>query len=251
MTTIVNTRDGPANVLRFNRPEKKNALTGAMYAALSDALQAGEAADTVATHVIFGQPGIFCAGNDIGDFLKTAMGEAGLGPDVLRFIRLLPRLTKPLIAGVDGAAIGIGTTLLLHCDLVFVTPRASFAAPFADLGLVPEAASSLLLPGRIGHARAFEMMCLGNSFNADRALQSGLINAIVSEDELEAACLDASRRLAEKPKTALKAARALLQGDTSATQGRIEEEAILFKRLIETPEAKAAFDAFLSKPKKT
>ncbi len=247
MTDVETTRDGPVNLLRLNRPHKKNALTGAMYAALCDALEQGEASRDVAVHIIAGQPGIFCAGNDIGDFLRTALGEAGLGPDVLRFVRLLPRIQKPLIAAVDGPAVGIGTTLLLHCDLVYATGRSTFSAPFADLGLVPEAAASLLLPQRIGYARAYEMMCLGNSMTAELARDTGLINAIVASENLDATCQDAARRLASKSADALRAARSLMRGDPAAVCGRTEEEAILFARQLATPEAKAAFEDFLGK----
>jgi enoyl-CoA hydratase/carnithine racemase len=250
MSDVIVSRDGPANVLRLNRPAKKNALTNSMYAALSNALDQGERSPEVLVHIIVGQPGIFCAGNDIGDFLNTAIGAAGLGPDVLRFIRLLPRLTKPLIAGVDGAAIGIGTTLLLHCDLVYATARASFAAPFADLGLVPEAASSLLLPQRIGYARAFEMMCLGNTMSAERAREAGLINDIVDADKLDTVCMAAARTLAAKPVAALLAARTLMRGDPAAVCERTEAEAILFAKMLATDEAKAAFEAFFSRSRR-
>jgi hypothetical protein len=162
MTTDVEvSRVDGAQLLRLARPEKKNALTGAMYSALCDAIEKGDADSSIAAHVIIGSGGTFTAGNDLGDFLATSRGTGVLGTDVLRFVRLLPVIRKPVIAAVDGNAIGIGTTLLFHCDLVYATPGSTFATPFLDLGLIPEAASSLLMPMRMGYARAFEMLVLG------------------------------------------------------------------------------------------
>ena len=136
---IIVARDGAIQILRINRPSKKNALTGPMYEALCDAIKAGDSDAAIRAHVITGSDGMFSAGNDIADFLAVAKQTCGLGDGVLRFIRLLPLINKPLIAAVDGIAIGIGTTLLFHCDLVYATPAAKFATPFLDLGLVPEA----------------------------------------------------------------------------------------------------------------
>ena len=234
-------------ILRIIRPERKNALTGAMYRALSDALEASDASSEIATQVILGSNGVFSAGNDIADFLATAQGEAGLGADVLRFIQLLPVLDKPLLAGVDGPAVGVGTTLLLHCDLVYASPAAIFSTPFLDLGLGPEAASSLLMPRLMGHVRAFEMLALGEPFSAERALQSGLINGIVPADRLEDVVIAAAVRLANKPPEALRLARRLLKADPGATRARIDEEAALFSERLRSPEAVAAFQAFLGK----
>ena len=247
MSAIEISRSGRIQILRFNRPEKKNALTAAMYASLVDALMSGDSASEVAAHVILGSGGVFCAGNDIRDFLATAEGNAGLGEDVLRFIRLLPLIAKPLIAGVDGLAIGIGTTLLLHCDLVYASPRAQFSTPFLNLGLVPEAASSLLMPARMGYARAFEMLVLGNTFSAGHAREAGLVNAVVPSVELEAAVMEAAQRLAAMPPEALTAARRLMRGDVAAILARIDEEAEAFKDRLASPEARAAFATFMSK----
>ncbi|MEQ1576718.1 MAG: crotonase/enoyl-CoA hydratase family protein [Hyphomicrobium sp.] len=234
-------------VLRINRPAKKNALTSEMYAALSSALEDGDADSDVSAHVILGSGGVFTAGNDIHDFLKTAQGSPGLGVEVLRFIHLLPIVGKPLIAGADGAAIGIGTTLLLHCDLVYASDRAQFSTPFLNLGLVPEAASSWLMPQRMGYARAFELLVLGNTFSAAQALQAGLVNAVVPANELEATVMDAARRLAGKPAAALAAARRLMRGDAAPILKRTGEEAKAFAQQLATPEAKAAFESFLNK----
>lgn len=234
-------------VLRINRPAKKNALTAAMYAALFEALVSGDGSNDIAAHVILGSSGVFCAGNDIHDFLKTAEGNPGLGADVLRFIRLLPLVSKPLIAGVDGQAIGIGTTMLMHFDLVYASEAAQFSTPFLSLGLVPEAASSLLMPQRMGYARAFEMLVLGNTFSASQAKDAGLINGIVAASDLEATVIGAARQLAAKPASALAAARCLMRGDVADILQRMDEEAEAFKHQLSSPEAKAAFAAFLNK----
>jgi enoyl-CoA hydratase/carnithine racemase len=247
MTDIDISRVDGIQVLRLNRPAKKNALTAAMYAALVDALMSGDSASDVSVHVILGTDGVFSAGNDLHDFLRTADGSTGLGDDVLRFIRLLPLVGKPLVAGVDGFAIGIGTTMLLHCDLVYASERAQFATPFLNLGLVPEAASSLLMPARMGYARAFEMLALGNTFSAQQARDAGLVNAVVHSFELEAAVMDAARRLAAKPAEALAAARRLMRGDVAAILKRMDEEADAFKERLASPEAKTALAAFLNK----
>lgn len=241
------TRAGATQVLRFARPQKKNALTGAMYAALADAIAAGDADGDVAVHVIFGSGGVFSAGNDLGDFLETAEGAGGLGGDVLRFIRLLPKIRKPLLAGVDGKAVGIGTTLLFHCDLVYATPESEFSTPFLDLGLVPEAGSSLLGPRLMGPQRAFELLALGAPFSAERALQSGFVNGLVSKADLEAHVLAAAMKLAAKPPDALLMSRRLLRGDASDISGRIEEEALAFEKRLRSPEAREAFQAFFEK----
>ena len=240
-------RTGGIQTLRFTRPEKKNALTGAMYRTLSDALEAGDGDDAIAAHVILGSGGIFSAGNDIGDFLTTAKGTGALGDDVLRFIQLLPAVQKPLLAGVDGMAVGIGTTLLFHCDLVYAAPSASFSTPFLDLGLVPEAASSLLMPRAMGYARAFEMLVLGEPFSAERGREAGFVNAVVPAAELEATVRTAAVRLAAKPPEALRMARRLMRGDVSEIVARTNAEADAFKLRLASPEALEAFQAFMEK----
>src|SRR5262245_19168122 len=171
-------RDG-VQTISFARPEKKNALTSAMYAAMNAALAQGDAAASVAAHLFIGSGGVFSAGSDINEFLERAQGNVQLSGPVLAFIRALPAVQKPMIAAVDGLAVGIGTTMLFHCDLVYGTPAASFRTPFIDLGLVPEAGSSLLAPLRMGLSRAFELLVLGEAFSAERAREAGLVNAVV------------------------------------------------------------------------
>lgn len=238
--------EGGIQTIRLNRAAKKNALTGAMYATMCDAIEAGDADPDIAVHVIFGSGGVFSSGNDINDFLATAKG-GGVPSSVLRFIRLLPRIEKPVVAGVDGPAVGIGTTLLFHCDLVYATPGAVFATPFLDLGLVPEAASSLLMPARMGYARAFEMLTLGTPFPASRMLEAGLLNAVVPAGEVEAHAMDAARALASKPPQALRAARRLMRGDPAEIIKRTDAEAVTFAERLVSPEAREAFQAFLEK----
>ncbi len=242
----VETVDG-VQTLRIHRPEKKNALTGPMYETMTEALSAGDWSDEVAVHLFLGREGIFTAGNDLGEFLAFAE-DGALGVHVVRFLRALVETRKPMVAAVDGLAIGIGTTMLLHCDLVYASPAARFATPFLDLGLVPEAASSLLMPQRMGHAWAFEMLCLGETFDAEKAWTAGIVNAIVPSEGLEAHAMDAARRLAAKPAEALAEARRLLRQSTEAeVVARMEEETALFAERLASPEAREAFSAFLEK----
>jgi enoyl-CoA hydratase/carnithine racemase len=233
--------------LRFNRPEKKNALTAAMYVAIRAALEMGDASGEVAAHLFIGSGGMFSAGSDIGEFLERSRGNVDLTGPIVQFIRHLPLVRKPMIAAVDGLAVGIGTTLLFHCDLVYATPAASFRTPFLDLGLVPEAGSSLLAPQRLGYARAFELLALGEPFPAERAREAGLVNAIVTAEELEATARRAAARLAAKPPEALAATRALMRGDPQAVVQRIDEEVKVFAARLSSPEAREAFSAFLEK----
>ena len=239
-------------VIRFLRAEKKNAFTGPMYAAMTQALAAAETDDGIAAHVFIGSGGVFSAGNDIGDFMRRAQAVAagdgqGVPAPSLDFIRRLPKVTKPMIAAVDGLAIGIGTTLLLHCDLVYASPAASLRTPFLDLGLIQEAGSSLTAPARLGYPRAFELICLGEPFSAERALEAGLVNAIVPADRLEATALAAAKRLAAKPRQALMLSRQLLRQGFPDIGAMIDKEAEAYTVLMRSPEAREAFTAFLEK----
>lgn len=231
-------------ILRFVRPEKKNAINAAMYRALADALEAGDASEGIAAHVFIGSDGVFSAGNDLTDFLRPGPERDAAMADVLRFIRLLPSVRKPMLAAVDGLAVGIATTLLFHCDLVFASERATFSAPFLDLGLVPEAGSSLLGPQRLGYARAFELLVLGTVFAAERLREAGLINAVLPAEQVEAAAIEAARSLAAKPPGALALSRRLLRGDPGELSRRIETEAEMFSERLASPEAARALTAF-------
>lgn len=240
------TRDCGVQVLRINRPDKRNAITSDMYGVLARALADGDADPSVRVHLIAGQPGAFTAGNDIKDFMTYAQG-GGLGTDVIDFLKRLALAEKPIVACVNGLAIGVGTTLLFHCDLVFATPGAIFRTPFLDLGLVPEAASSLLAPQLMGHQRAFELLCLGTTFSGEDARRAGLVNRLVGADEVEEEAISAARALAAKPPAALKAARDLMRGPREAIAARIDEEAAMFAERLRSPEAMEAFSAFLEK----
>jgi enoyl-CoA hydratase/carnithine racemase len=235
-------------VIRMNRPDKKNAITRAMYVQMTEALVAANADDSVKAAVFFGVPGSFSAGNDLADFMEIAR-DVSLTRDVHAFIHQLPMFEKPLLSGVDGLAIGIGTTLNLHCDLTFATPRAFFRTPFTDLALVPEAASSLLGPRLMGAQRAFAMFAAGIGFSAEEAREAGLVWKIVGEDVLEATVLAAASALAEKPRQALAITRKLLKGSVGEIHARMEDEALYFNAQLQSREANEAFSAFINKKK--
>ena len=249
---VVLERDGAVAVVRLARPEKKNALIGEMYAAITSAWQAAEADDSVAAHLWLGSPGAFSAGNDIEEFIE-ATRTGRLPGVVVEFLKALASLEKPLVIAVDGLAIGVGTTALLHADLVFASERSVFRTPFLDLGLVPEAASSLLAPRRMGHAAAFELLCLGAPFDAARALATGLVNKVCPAETVEAIARDAARALAAKPRGAMAAARRLLRSGAGVSRAeiiaRIDDEADEFAARLASPEAAAAFAAFMSRKK--
>lgn len=245
---VTKRREGAILVLTLNRADKKNALTGKMYDALTAGLAESNADGEVAATLILGQPGIFCAGNDIMDFIGFAM-HGGIGEPIINFLKALVANQKPLIAGVDGGAIGIGTTMLLHCDYVVASERSVFATPFVDLALVPEAGSSLIVPELMGHRVAFEMLVMGKRFDATRARETGLINAITAPDTLEAEALATAHAIAAKPREAVAISRRLIKGDPAKLLARIEEEAIAFSQRLKSAEAKKAFEAFMSRPK--
>jgi len=240
-------RNGPAHIMRFSRPEKKNALKSFMYTAMREAILEADNDPCVAAHLFIGSHGVFTAGNDISEFAERAKGDAALSGHVQEFIRHLPHVKKPMVAAVDGLAVGIGTTLLLHCDLVYATPTASLRTPFVNLGLVPEAGSSLLAPMRMGHARAFELLVLGEPMTAERAQQAGVVNAVVNPDVLEQTALGAITRLSEKPPEAVALSRALLRRGRDETAARIDEEIRIFGERLSSDEAVEAFAAFFEK----
>lgn len=245
---VIVERQGAAQIIRMNRPDKKNALTRAMYAAMASALAASNDDPDIRVNALLGVPGAFSAGNDIADFMVVAQGGEG-GTEVFDFLKAMAELKKPLVAGVDGIAVGIGTTIQFHCDLTFATPGTVFHTPFTDLGIVPEAGSTLIGPALLGRQAAFAMLALGEPFPAERALTAGLIYRIVAPDALEAELLAAAARIAEKPPTALQTARALMLGDRAALVERIMEEGRHFRRMLASDEARQAFMAFMSRKK--
>ena len=241
----VSREDGGVLLVRLTRPEKKNALTGAMYDALSAALVEADRDDAVGAIVLTGSGGIFTAGNDLSDFLAfTQSGETELPAS--RFIRQLARTATPLVAAVEGLAIGVGTTLTFHCDLVYAAPDALFRMPFVDLGLVPEAGSSYLLPRRVGIAKATELLMLGESYGATEALSLGLVNGIVAGEALLPHALEKAARLAAKPRAATAATRRLIRGDSENLGRAMEAEFRAFNEALASPQARQAFEAFLA-----
>jgi enoyl-CoA hydratase/carnithine racemase len=231
--------------LHIAREEKKNALIGAMYMAMAEAITAANTDDNTRVIVISAAGTIFTAGNDIADFLQYS-GSIETSPPTL-FIHAIATCQKPLIAAVNGKAVGIGTTMLLHCDLVYAAPEASFSTPFVDLGLVPEAGASLLLPTRIGHVRAAQMLLLGEPILAQEALSAGLINAIIPVDELLAYTLQKAAILVRKSPNALLASRKFMRPHQDILLKHIDEELKQFSLCLQSSEAKEAFIAFVGK----
>jgi enoyl-CoA hydratase/carnithine racemase len=243
-------RNGAVLTVAFSRPEKKNAITSAMYEALIEAFEEAERDPEIGALVVTGKGGVFTAGNDIGDFLAIAAGAAG-SRDArdfpgFHFTMTLADFGKPLIAAVEGAAVGIGTTLCFHCDLVYAARSARFQMPFVNLGLVPEAGSSLFAPLRFGRAKAAEYLMLAEPFDAESALALGLVNAVLPEKELLPHAMHKAEALVGKPRSALLATRRLLRGDSAALKAKMDEEIQAFSAAIGTREARAAFQAFLS-----
>lgn len=229
--------------LTLQRPEKKNALTGAMYDALSDALMKAETDASVRAILFEGAGESFTAGNDLADFASQARGESSVDSPAHRFIEIISKASKPLVAAVQGNAVGVGTTMLLHCDLIYLAANAKLITPFVNLALVPEAASSWLLPLRIGHARAYAMFALGEPMEASFALACGLANAVVSPDQLRKRSYDAAIALTKRPAGSLSLTKELMR-DHQRTAAKIAEEGQLFKERLKTPEAREAFAAF-------
>lgn len=245
---IVVERQGAVQTIRMNRPDKKNAITRAMYAALAKALTEGDADPSVRVHVILGVPGAFSAGNDMADFMVVAMGGDG-GTEVFDFLVALARSAKPIVSAADGIAVGIGTTIHLHCDMTFATPRTKFHTPFVDLGIVPEAGSTLIAPALLGTQQAFALLALGEPFSAERAKAAGLIYEVVAEEELESRAMAAAATIAAKPPEALRISRDLMRGNRDALVARIEEEGRLFRARLTSDETKQALIAFMSRKK--
>lgn len=244
---VIVTDDGPIRILRLNRADKKNALTDDMYETLSEALENAAVSKTIRCVVIAGGPAAFTAGADLQDFLHAARHMEGLRPHAMRFLHRIADAGKPLVAAVQGVAVGIGTTLLLHCDYVVAAADARFSTPFVNLGLVPEAGSSLLMPRLMGTRRAFELLVMGHPLSADDAKAAGLVNAVVPAGEVEPEAMKAARRIAALPAEAVAASRRLIRGSNAEVLKRIDEEAEIFKRRLKSDEAKAAFEAFFSR----
>lgn len=241
------TRDRVAHVV-LDRPEKKNAITAEMYVQLAEALAAADADARVRAILLSGSKDCFTAGNDIADFLKRP--PAGAGSPTWRLFEVLPNLAKPVVAAVGGPAVGIGTTLLLHCDLVYASSQARFQLPFVPLGIVPEFGSTYLLPLLAGYQRAAELLLLGQPFDAQKGLNIGLVTEVVDPEALLATAEKAATRLAELPPESLRLTKRLLKASHAEIVRRtLEEEGRIFRERLDSPEAKEALRAFLEKRK--
>ena len=229
--------------IHIDRPDKKNALTTAMYRAMTAALADASARADIGAVLFAGRGDAFCAGNDLKDFLAGPEGGAA----AFAFIRAIVAFDKPLVAAVQGLAVGVGTTMLFHCDLIYAAPDARFVMPFVNLGIVPEAGSSLLAPALMGHAKAAAMLMLGEPMDAEGADRAGLVTAIVPADQLLDHARARAAALMAKPPQALAVTRRLMKGDPAMLTARIEEEARLFRESLTSPEAQEAFTAFFEK----
>ncbi len=241
------TDSGAIRTVRMNRPDKKNALTSAMYDAMAAAIESASTNVGIRCVLIAGAPGAFSAGNDLQEFSQAATSGEGLALPVVRFLHALARSERPLVAAVQGLAVGVGTTMLLHCDHVVAGADARFSTPFVSLGLVPEAASSLLAPRLMGHRRAFELLVMGRPLDAAAAQAAGLVNTVVPPGDVEAEAIRAAQHIAALPAEAVAASRRLMRGSLDETTARIDEEVRLFKERLQSAEAQAAFSAFLTR----
>ncbi|AHN75148.1 enoyl-CoA hydratase [Pandoraea pnomenusa] len=248
MEDVLVQRQGAVQVLSFNRAHKKNAITAAMYAQLAEGILAAEADPTLRVILIQGHPEAFSAGNDLEDFLKHPPTD-GDAP-VFRFLYAISEATKPIVAAVSGNAVGVGTTMLLHCDVVYAAETARFSLPFSQLALCPEAASSWLLPRVAGYQRAAEKLLFGEPFDVNEAVAMGFVNRVVPVAELSEYAARRAAQLAAMPAGSLRVTKQLMKGDSARNvRERIGEEALEFGKRLVSPEAREAFTAFFEKRK--
>ncbi len=241
---VISEVSGGVQTIRFDRIEAHNALTAVMCEASADAISFAESSSRVRAIVITGGPGIFTAGHDVAELSRFAERGA-VGESALRLIKTIATVDKPVVAAVDGLSAGIGTALLLHCDYVVASEWSVFTASFAELGLPPEAGASLLLPRLVGYHHAFELMVMGQQFDAHRALQVGLVNRVVGVDDVEPGGRAAAETLAALPVEAVRLARRLMRGDRREVVARIDQEASGFAELLRSPPARDALTAHL------
>ncbi len=246
MTDILNHIDQGVMTLTFNRLDKKNSITSAMYATLADALEQAQNDSAVRVVLIQGHETIFSAGNDIADFLNAP--PAGENSPVFRFLRNIASFPKPIMAAVAGPAVGIGTTLLFHCDFVYARDNAAFSMPFVNLGLCPEAASSLLVPQMMGYHRAAEALLMGDPFMAEAALEVGLVNRVLPPTEVNSYAQAQARKLVAKPISSLVETKRLMKaGQAEHIKAQMAQEGASFGRMLREPAAREAFGAFMEK----
>jgi enoyl-CoA hydratase/carnithine racemase len=238
-------RIGRAFHIRLDRADKRNAVTRSMYEAMTEAIAIAETDPAIRAVLFSGAGGAFCAGNDLNDFVGDP--PTGMESPAFRFLRAVSTAQKVLVAAVHGAAVGIGTTMLLHCDLVVAARSAKLSLPFVALGLVPEAASTLLLPRAVGHLRATELLLLGEPIDAETALRWGLVNRIVDDERLIDTAMELVTRVASLPPAAVRLTKQLLKDDRGGVGVRIEQEADIFLDRLKAPEFQEAASAFLEK----
>jgi enoyl-CoA hydratase/carnithine racemase len=248
---VIVTDEDAVRVITLRRPEKKNAITQDMYRDLSAAIEGAQATPSIRCLLICGGPGAFTAGNDLEDFLKdgTSNADTPRASNAIKYLYSLVHNSKPLVAAVDGIAIGIGTTMLFHCDYVLASHGATFSTPFIHLGLVPEGASSLLAPHLMGYQRAFAMLVMGRALNAEEAHTAGFVNAVVSPEVLEVEARKVAREIAALPAEAVAISRKLLKPSPEELTRRIDQESHLFGERMRSAEAIAAFKAFFARKK--
>ncbi len=237
----ISSQNGVLEII-FSRPEKKNALTNAMYRAAKDALESAQTDKSIRVVLFGAEGGAFTAGNDLGDFSNASKPD-GEKPQAGAFINAIARAEKPIIAAVPGISVGVGTTMLLHSDLVYVSDSAKLSAPFVNLALVPEAGSSLLMPARIGYTRAFSMFALGESITGQEAVALGIANKVLPQDEVLPAARAAAQTLAKKPSGSLVATKKLMR-DAETILARMQAESTVFAERLKSDEAREAFSAF-------
>ena len=248
MPDLIVDRCGPVMRVQLNRPEKKNAITVAMYEAMAEALREADREAAVRAVLLCGAGGAFTSGNDLRDFLERP--PQGADHPVWRFASAITQAQKPIVAAVHGLAIGIGTTMLFHCDLVYAAEGTRFSLPFVDLGLVPELGSSLMLPALAGHHRAAELLLLGKPFDERTAQALGLVAEVVPLERLDETAMGVARALAEKPAAAVRMTKALIKrGHAESLAATLEIEGAQFIARLRSPEAMEAFTAFLEKRK--
>jgi enoyl-CoA hydratase/carnithine racemase len=249
---LIVTDEDATRIIMLRRPEKKNAVTQDMYRGLSDAIDSAQNNPDIRCIIITGASGVFTSGNDLEDLLNESTSNTDTpraASNAVKFLYSLAHNVKPIIAAVDGVAIGIGTTMLFHCDYVLASKTAVFSTPFINLGLVPEGASSLLMPRTMGHQRAFAMLVMGRKFSADEAREAGFVNVVVAPGHTEAEARKVAREICELPAEAVAISRKLLKLPPEDLTRRIDQEGHLFGERMRSKEAITAFKAFFSRKK--
>ncbi|MCK1388099.1 enoyl-CoA hydratase-related protein [Bradyrhizobium sp. 21] len=246
---IIVTDEGATRIITMRRPEKKNTLTQDMYLAMSDAIDSAQSNPAIRCLILTGRSGVFTAGNDIGDFLKAATEaqDAGRPRNSVIFLHSLVNNTKPIIAAVDGIAIGIGMTMVVHCDYVIASTTTTFSSPYIQYGLVPDGATSLVVPHMVGHQRAFATLLMGREMSAEAAREAGLVNQIVPPGHAVVEAQKVARQICALPAEAVAISRKLLRPPTEDIERRISQENHFFGQRMRSPEALAAFQNFFAR----